>query len=202
MHEFENCIVENENGAGIAVGYVMRCNQDIITVSLNGNYRLRKRQPVCILVHSLTNGESRYEAEVISIDSELVDFVIRRFTGATDRRQCQRIPLHLKERIYYRLQEDKKQKLSEPFDITILNLGANGMLFNSAVRLEEGFIFPMRFTESPKPVELVVQVLRREEFQRNNDYGCVFRNISKKEQARLEYFILREQIRSRRDALL
>lgn len=198
MHEFENCIVENEEGDGLAEGYVTRCDQKTITVSLSGGCVLRRRQPVSVCIYSLLDGESRYEAEVVSVDSEFVDFAVRRFRGAVNRRQATRIPLHLHTRVYYRFDEEKKSKLDAPFDITVLNLSATGMLFSAAARLEEGFRFPLSFAGARRTVELTAEVLRREDLQRSSRYGCIFRGLGRRERNEIEYFILRERMRNRR----
>ncbi|MDR3552652.1 MAG: PilZ domain-containing protein [Clostridia bacterium] len=202
MHEYDNCVVENENGAGVASGYVTRCDRETMTVSLTAGCLLKKQQPVRIYVHNSASGECRYEAEVACASANEADFTILKFTGQADQRQYLRISRQLHYRIYYRFQGDRKVKLPAAADITILNLGALGMLFNSEAQFEPGFIFPLKITDTAKPVELTVQVQRREEFQRSVNYGCVFRNISGKQKDELDKYVLREQIGQRREEAL
>ena len=203
MHEFDKCIVFRPSGEKIAEGSVHEFENGAMQIYTRGGPGgIEPAEKLLIFVYNEVRGECKYTGVVKRSAFNCLQVEEVRLDSAVQKRENTRVSKQLKYRILQVYRDGGKKKPEHPLSITILNISAKGMYFNCDERLEEGFTFALTFRETARPVNLKVEVLRREAYPRSFNYGSQFVGISDNDMDEIFRFVLHEQIVQRRRSLL
>jgi hypothetical protein len=201
MYEFDKCIIEKKNGEYLGWGHVVEFEGSLMRIRFKSEYELKLNNGVYIFIFNSIKGECKYLADVYEVDDKNIVFNNLKMLSSVQKRSNTRV----NKRISYKITNIYKDKeiidLDKPIAITILNISAVGIYFNSDEELSEGFRFQLIFYETKKPIYLEIEIIRKEEFSRSFNYGCIFRNASNKDMDEIFRFVLKEQIEQRRKNL-
>jgi hypothetical protein len=198
LHEFDKCIISSVKGSNLGTGFVNEYDRTILKTCLDGSFTLHLQQEVLIFVFNEVKGECVYKGLVADINDKNVIFDKVSFVRSMQKRDNTRVDKTMRYRITLRFVGDHREKLETPFDITILNLSAQGMYISCDEPFAVGHRFPLVFKDAGKPIDLDVEIIRCEKYRRGNKYGCRFLNISEKDSDNIYRFVLHEQIEQRR----
>lgn len=201
MYEFDKCIIENKNGEYVAWGHVVEFVSGFMRIRVKSEYNLMRSDEVVIFIFNNIKGECKYHAEVYEIDDKNIIFNNLKLVTSVQKRSNTRVNKRINYKITHIFNENEIINLEKPIDITVLNISAIGIYFNSNEDLMEGLKFQLLFYETKKPIYLEVEVIRKENYSRSTNYGCIFRNISNNDMDEIFRFVLKEQIEQRRKKL-
>lgn len=201
MFEFDKCIIEKKNGEYVTWGHVVEFESGFMRIRVKSEYNHDNLNEVYLFVFNSTQGECKYQADVYEIDDKNITFCNLKSLSSVQKRSNTRVNKRTHYQVTHIFKEKEIVALEKPLDITILNISAIGIYFNCEENLLEGFKFQFVLCETKKPIYLEVEVIRREDFARSFNYGCIFRNISDKDMDEIFRFVLKEQIEQRRKDL-
>ena len=201
MHEFDKCVMYTKYGTKAAEGFVHEFEDSVMKIFTHGDSNdLLPAEEVYIYVYNSVKGECKYKGTVAKIalnDTEIVNIGL---ISAVQKRDNTRVNKQIKYMMTNKIVNDQKVKLEKPVVISILNLSAQGLYFNCDEKYEHGLKFRLYFKETSRPINLLIEVVRREEYNRSYNYGCRFVGISEKDMDEIFKFVLKEQIAQRRRA--
>jgi hypothetical protein len=200
MYEFDKCIIEKKNGDYVTWGHVVEFESGLMRIRVKSEYNHDNLNHVYLFIYN-SIGECKYQAEVYEIDDKNIIFRNLKPLSSVQKRSNTRVNKRINYQITNIFKEKEIVALEKPIDITILNISAIGIYFNSDENLIAGFKFQLIFCETARPIYLEVEVIRKEEFSRSFNYGCIFRNISNKDMDEIFRLVLKEQIEQRRKNL-
>ena len=200
MHEFDKCIIFSRENVKALEGFVHEYEQGRMKVYTQGKSSdaIKPLMQVYINVYNSVKGECKYTGIVKKTNFNNIEIEDVNFISSVQKRDNTRVNKQLLYKITNLYQDGERRKLDVPLDITLLNISAQGMYFNCNERLETGYRFSLVFKDTPRPVSLVVEIVRREDYPRSFNYGCRFVNISEKDMDEIFRFVLKEQIAQRR----
>lgn len=201
MHEFDKCEIENLANKIVATGYVLDFNAGIMKVHTREQAFLNRGQMVMIYILNSQTGECTYRAQVLQANENSIEFNNLAFLGSIQKRNNTRVSKQMRFTIHNKIVNGRAVQLEKPITINMLNISAQGMCFNCDEKLDSGFTFPLEFHETKRPVHLIVKIIRKEEYTRSNNYGCIF-EINEKDMDELYKFVLKEQIEQRRKKII
>lgn len=208
MHEFDKCLVMSKSGSKLAEGFVHDYEQDMMKICVNGEFSVFVPQETTIFVFNQIKGECVYTATVQKLETKNIIFNNIKFVRSMQKRDNTRVNKVLHYHITHKFDEDvegdvkPKIKLDHPIEITVINISAQGMYFSCNQKFYVGYRFPLVFKDAGRPIELVIEVERLEDYNRSYNYGCRFVDISEKDMDNIFRFVLHEQIEQRRHNLL
>jgi hypothetical protein len=200
VHEFDKCIIYSKDSVKFLEGFVHEYEAGSMKIYTQGKSddSIRPLMEVFIHVYNSVKGECKYSGVVEKTNFNNIEVGSVSFVSSVQKRDNTRVNKQLKYRIAFCYEDGEKRKLDKPFDITMLNISAQGIYFNCDEMLEVGYRFPIIFKETPRSVNLIAEVVRREEYPRSFNYGCKFVDISEKDMDEIFRFVLKEQIAQRR----
>ena len=201
VHEFDKCVVFLKSGVKVSEGFVHEYESNTMKIYTQGQSTnsLVPQAEIYIYVYNSVKGECKYLGIVNKVSFNNIDVYDVSLVSSVQKRDNTRVNKQLKYKISACLNEKgEKRKLDRPMEITVLNISAQGMYFNCDKKFETGLRFPLIFRDTPRPISLTVEIIRREEFPRSFNYGCLFVGISEKDMDEIFRFVLREQIAQRR----
>ena len=201
MYEFDKCILTSDHETVLGEGYINEYQQDVMNLTLSGGFRPAPEDSVFLYIYDQVKGECKYSARVEEILMDRVTLRDLSLIRSLQKRDNTRAEKILRYRITERYTGVGLVPLEKPVDITIVNISATGMCFNSDEKFRTGFTFSLEFRETTRPIELKIRIIRAEQFSHSNRYGCVFEDISDREKDEIFRFVLREQIEQRRKRL-
>lgn len=202
VHEFDKCIIFRPSGAKVAEGFVHEFENGSMKIYTQGGMgTVVPMENLQIFVYNNVRGECKYTGVVQRVTFNCLQVDGVRLISSAQKRENTRVSKQIKYRILQAYRGNERKKLEHPLDIVILNISANGLYFNCGERLEIGFTFALTLRETARPVNLKVEVLRREAYPRSFNYGCRFVGVSDKDMDEIFRFVLHEQIIQRRRSL-
>ena len=135
MHEFDKCDIYNIRWEKAAEGYVLEYGSGVMEVRTRELAYLNRGQDVLLYVLNSQTGESRYRAQVVQVNENSVLFDNVTFLKANQKRSNTRVAKQLKFNICYKIENGREVKLEKPVPITMLNISALGMYFNSFTQI-------------------------------------------------------------------
>jgi c-di-GMP-binding flagellar brake protein YcgR len=200
VHEFDKCIVFSKDGAKIAEGFVHEYESSVMKIYTQGerNDSITPFMEVFVYVYNSVKGECKYLCVVDKTNFNNIELSGVSLVSSVQKRDNTRVNKQLKYKITNSVLNGEKHRLEKPIDITVLNISAQGLYFNCEEKFEVGFSFPLIFKETFRPINLVIEIVRREEFPRSFNYGCKFVKVSEKDMDDIFRFVLKEQIAQRR----
>lgn len=204
MHEFDKCLISSKDSRQVVEGFVHEYESGVMKIYTQGKPAdfLIPSMKVNINVYNSVMGECKYTGDVKDITFNNIKIVNVGLISSIQKRDNTRVNKQLKYRITHSFNDKEKVKLDKPVDITVLNISAQGICFNCDERFEAGFRFPLVFREATRNINLIIEVVRREEYTRSFNYGCKFVDISEKDMDDIFRFVLKEQIAQRRKRTL
>jgi c-di-GMP-binding flagellar brake protein YcgR len=200
VHEFDKCLIFSNDSAKCIEGFVHEYESGVMKVYTQGKAddSLWPGLKVFTHVYNSVKGECKYIGTVDYVGFNSVKIINVSFVSSIQKRDNTRVNKQMKYRITACMRNDEKVKLEKPVDITILNISAQGICFNSIEKFDPGFRFPLVLREALRPINLMIEVVRREDYTRSFNYGCRFIGISEKDVDDIFRFVLKEQISQRR----
>jgi hypothetical protein len=198
MFEFDKCVIEKTNGEYVTWGHIVEFDSEHIKIRVKSEYSDYNLYRIILFIYNSTKGECKYHADVSEIDEKNIILKNIELLSSVQKRSNTRVGKMIKYQITDTFKDKKIITLEKPIDITILNISAVGLYFSSDENLVLGFTFQLVFNEFKNPIYLEVEIIRRDEYARSYNYGCIFKNISNKEMDEIFRFVLKEQIVQRR----
>lgn len=207
MYEFDKCAIMDRGQNEIANGVVQQYEDDTMKIGITDGGIIHEGTEVSVYIFNSMYGECKFEATVKFSSDVFVTLSNIRFVNSYQKRENVRVDKIMLCKItckFIKNNDGKEEKrgLDKPIDITILNISATGLYINSAYKFRVGDTFPFTLTNTSKPLDVSVEIVRVEEYGRSNNYGCRFYNISRAEMDIIFKMVLKEQIEQRRRNLL
>ena len=204
MHEFDKCIIFTKDNLRFVEGFVHEYDKGVMKIYTQGesNSFIVPEMEVYINVYNCVKGECKYVGTVNRASFNNIEIGNISLISSLQKRDNTRVSKQLKYRFSHYFEGGEKRRFDKPVDITILNISAQGIFLYCDRKFETGFRFTLLFRETPKPISLLVEVVRREEFPGSFNYGCKFVDISEKDMDEIFRFVLKEQIAQRRKNLM
>lgn len=202
MYEFDKCLVMSRSGTKLAEGYIQEFDQDKdkMRIAVNGDFSLFAKQEVTVFVYNQVKGECVFAAKVLNLEVKHIVFNNIKLVRSVQKRDNTRVSKVLHYKVTHKFEDDGKEKfkIDHPLEITILNVSAQGLYLSCLEKFHMGYRFPLVFRELGKPIELIIEVVRCEDYNGSYNYGCKFVEISQKDMDNIFRFVLHEQIEQRR----
>lgn len=203
MHEFDKCHVTAVTGERLASGFVTDYQDGVMRLNVETTGPILKPTPVFVYVYNSVKGECVYKGILSAGRTENLAVLEVEMVRSLQKRENARVNKQLRYWVgEYFTPDGTRAALEEPAEIMILNISAEGMLFNSVRDFGVGYRFPLVFREARVPIRLQVEIVRRSEYRRSYNYGCRFIGITAREQDEIYRFVLHEQIEQRRRSFL
>jgi hypothetical protein len=194
--------VISKSGLELADGFVVEFESPTMRIKTNNPHNAYIMQELTLFVYNQVKGECVYTASVDSIEEKKLNLKNVKFVRSVQKRDNTRVSKIMKYRITHRFEGEGTAKLERPIDITILNISAQGMYISCLDKFIVGHRFPLVFRDAGRPINLNVEIVRCEDYNRSYNYGCRFVGISQKDMDNIFRFVLHEQIEQRRSNLL
>lgn len=200
MHEFDKCIIYSKESVKFLEGFVHEYETGTMKIYMQGKSddSIRPSMEIYINVYNSVKGECKFVGVVEKTNFNNIEIADVIFVSSVQKRDNTRVNKQLKYKISSFYEDGEKHKLDKPIDITMLNISAQGIYFNCDEMLVVGYRFPINFKEMTRPINLIAEIVRIEEYPRSFNYGCIFVDISEKDMDEIFRFVLKEQIAQRR----
>lgn len=169
-------------------------------IIVKGNHMptLPSKSTIFINIYNELAGIAVYECEVsLAADMQLSANILKYHT-TIERRKSLKVRTDYKTELKLVMRENKIVQCEEPIKITILNLSVGGMLFTSTTDFFVGDTIVFNFDYYKNniiPIEAkVIRIDESSDELSNNNYGCVFKDISNTDESVIYQYLYERQL--------
>jgi c-di-GMP-binding flagellar brake protein YcgR len=195
--ELDPCVVRAITGELLARGFVRE--HDGVTMLVEADHFtgvwLEPGDPAVVEVMSSHKGACTYNATVSFSAARRIGLVGLALQAVVQQRSALRVPTALPLRVTEVMENGVRVPLDEPLDVVVVDVSAHGMRLRSATEVEPGVQLVVTLEAGRTTLDLVAEVLRREEVRGGSAYGCRFLGLREREADELFRFVLEEQRR-------
>lgn len=193
----------SKRGYQLTKGFLIEFEKDKMKLCSNEEPVFAVPQEVTVFIYNEVKGECVYRGTVQSIYDKNIAIADVKFVREMQKRNNARVNKIMHYCITHKFNgKREKAELKNPINIIIHNISAQGMYITCSEKFPLGYRFPFVFREAGEPMNLVAEVVRHDNNNRVENYGCRFVDISEKNMDNIFRFVLHEQIEQRRRSFL
>lgn len=202
MRELDKCVLFTPEG-GLAIEGAVRhvsAQRSVIATEGWGPAQLTPYvgAPMRLRVFSDHKGQCTFETQLLQVGDDEVVIGHVSLLEVSQEREAVRVRVALRLRVTHFIVDDVTIPLPEPLAVIVADISAHGMRIVTSADLQLGQQLMLTFPETDQPVDLVLEVLRREENRGTPAYGCRFVDLGERETDLLVRYVFQQQALQRR----